>query len=72
MQNITFRDCVMPNSYKGLYLKSRPGGGTGEITDVLYERITINSPTQWAIWIGPQQAGYRYQEIFWEVTFIIN
>merc|ERR1711907_719663 len=27
--------------------------------DVLYTNITIVHPTQWAIWIGPQQAGYR-------------
>jgi polygalacturonase len=60
VRNITFRDCVMPNSYKGIYMKSRPGspGETGEITRVLYENIRIESPTQWAIWIGPQQASY--------------
>jgi len=60
VRNITFRNSVMPNSFKGLYLKSRPGnpGDTGEITDVLYENIEINNASQWAIWIGPQQASY--------------
>ena len=60
VRNITFRDCIRPNSFKGIYMKSRPGapGDTGEITNVLYENIRIDSPTQWAIWIGPQQAGY--------------
>ena len=54
VKNITFRDCVMPNTFKGLYMKSRPmgAGETGSITDVLYENIEIINPTQWAIWIG--------------------
>eukprot|EP00056_Hartaetosiga_gracilis_P006791 m.100842 g.100842 ORF g.100842 m.100842 type:complete len:448 (-) comp12559_c0_seq1:1399-2742(-) len=61
VRNITFRDSVMHNTFKGIYMKSRPSGtstSTGEITDVLYHNITIYNPTQWAIWIGPQQAGY--------------
>eukprot|EP00043_Microstomoeca_roanoka_P003609 m.44775 g.44775 ORF g.44775 m.44775 type:complete len:440 (+) comp12130_c0_seq1:309-1628(+) len=61
VRNITFRDCVMHNTFKGIYMKSRPEAepATGEITDVLYQNITIYNPTQWAIWIGPQQAGYQ-------------
>ena len=60
VRNITFRDSVMHNTFKGIYMKSRPGehGGTGEISDVLYQNITIYNPTQWAVWIGPQQASY--------------
>ena len=60
VRNVTFRDCYMKNTFKGLYLKSRPGqdAGTGEIRDVLYENIVIDNPTQWAVWIGPQQAVY--------------
>jgi polygalacturonase len=69
VRNITFRDSVMPNSFKGLYLKSRPESdpqATGEITDVLYENIVMNNPTQWAIWIGPQQASYAGAcNLFW-------
>jgi polygalacturonase len=42
VRDITFRNCTMKNSYKGLYLKSRPGKhGTGEISNILYENITI-------------------------------
>eukprot|EP00055_Hartaetosiga_balthica_P015670 m.94148 g.94148 ORF g.94148 m.94148 type:complete len:450 (-) comp8922_c0_seq6:2883-4232(-) len=62
VRNITFRDSVMHNTFKGIYMKSRPSGtntSTGEITDVLYHNITIYNPTQWAVWIGPQQAGYE-------------
>eukprot|EP01147_Barroeca_monosierra_P002756 gene2756-8133_t len=61
VRNITFRDSVMHNTFKGIYMKSRPEpeAYTGEITDVLYHNITIYKPTQWAIWIGPQQAAYE-------------
>ena len=59
VRNITFRDCKMENTFKGIYLKSRSGIGTGEISNILYENIEIDSPTQWAIWIGPQQAIYK-------------
>ncbi len=51
----------MYNTFKGIYLKSRPGndGETGEIRDILYENIQIYNASQWAIWIGPQQAGFK-------------
>merc|ERR1711871_678441 len=42
----------MHNSYKGIYMKFR---GSGSITDVTYENIVIDSPSQWPIWIGPAQ-----------------
>jgi len=53
VKNITFRDCHMHNTYKGIYMKFR--GGNGLIQDVLYENIVIDNPSQWAIWIGPAQ-----------------
>jgi polygalacturonase len=53
VRNITFRDCYMPNSYKGIYLKFRSDGGL--IEDVTFENIVIDSPSQWPIWIGPAQ-----------------
>jgi len=53
VRNITFRNCTMENTFKGLYIKSKPGNGTAEISDILYEDIVINNPSQWAIWIGP-------------------
>jgi hypothetical protein len=61
INNITFRHSIMPNSFKGLYLKARPSDphGTGQVSNILYENITINNPTQWAIWLGPQQAVYK-------------
>jgi polygalacturonase len=61
VRNITFRNCTMYNTFKGIYLKSRPGGNgdTAEISDVLYENIQIHNASQWSIWIGPQQAAFK-------------
>ena len=42
-------------------MKSAPGKGTGSITNILYENITMNHPTGVPIWIGPQQAIYHDQ-----------
>merc|ERR1711964_382779 len=60
VRNITFRNISMPGTGKGIYIKSNPscaadGSKTGEITDILYEDISIADPVWWAIWIGPQQ-----------------
>ena len=52
VENITFRDCYMHNTFKGVYMKFRDAGN---ITDVLYENILIENPNQWGIWIGPAQ-----------------
>ena len=51
-RNITFRNCYMHRTYKGIYLKFR---GNGLVADVLYENITMFEPEQWPIWIGPAQ-----------------
>ncbi|KRX05518.1 Pectin lyase fold/virulence factor [Pseudocohnilembus persalinus] len=59
VKNITFQNIYMDKTFKGIYMKSRPGEGTGEISDVLYKNITMFQPTQWPIWIGPQQASYE-------------
>eukprot|EP00331_Platyophrya_macrostoma_P008488 CAMPEP_0176430566 /NCGR_PEP_ID=MMETSP0127-20121128/14325_1 /TAXON_ID=938130 /ORGANISM="Platyophrya macrostoma, Strain WH" /LENGTH=371 /DNA_ID=CAMNT_0017812471 /DNA_START=209 /DNA_END=1324 /DNA_ORIENTATION=- len=58
--NITFRDCVLPRTFKGIYLKTRwydgpPIGDEASITDILFENITMYSPQQFGIWIGPAQ-----------------
>ena len=74
VRNITFRDIVMPRTWKGIYVKARPtdceddaNPGTflpapcGSISDVLYQNITMEQPMgegSWAVWIGPQQAIY--------------
>ena len=40
--------------------KSNPNPKAGRVSDVLFEDITIEGATQWAIWIGPaQQARLR-------------
>ena len=64
VRNITFRDCYLRHSVKGLYLKFRRGdnhtGRAGLIRDVTYEDIVLDAPSQWPIWLGPaQQADAR-------------
>ena len=59
VQNITFRDSFLYNTFKGIYMKFRlPGSGEpsgGLIQNVRYENIVMESPSQWPIWIGPAQ-----------------
>lgn len=57
VRNITFRNSVMHNTFKGVYVKSRPTspGNTATIEDIVYENITMYNPEQWAVWIGPAQ-----------------
>jgi hypothetical protein len=43
----------MHHTEKGIYLKFRGDGGT--IKDITYENIEMDSPEQYAIWIGPAQ-----------------
>jgi len=52
VRNITFRDCHMKETHKGIYMKFR---SNGHISDILYENIYMERPIQWAIWIGPAQ-----------------
>ena len=57
VNNITFRDCYMHHTWKGIYLKFRGGDVTtgGRISNVLYENIYMESPSQFAVWLGPAQ-----------------
>jgi len=57
VNNITFRDSYMYHTWKGIYMKFRGGNETegGRISNVLYENIWMEAPTQFAIWIGPAQ-----------------
>ena len=57
VNNITFRDCYMHHTWKGIYMKFRGGDSSkgGHISNVLYENIYIEEPEQFAIWIGPAQ-----------------
>ena len=50
VNNVTFRNAYMHNTFKGIYLKFN---SEGSITNILYENITIDSPNNWPIWIGP-------------------
>lgn len=60
VNNITFRNSYMYNTFKGIYIKSRPGkiNESAMVTNIVYDNITILNPSQWGIWIGPQQAIY--------------
>eukprot|EP00977_Amphora_coffeiformis_P019528 scaffold7349_cov173-Amphora_coffeaeformis.AAC.9 len=60
VQNITFRDSFLYRTYKGIYTKFRLPQeeidvGPGLISDIVYKNITMESPLQWPIWIGPAQ-----------------
>uniref|UniRef100_A0A7S3C172 Pectate lyase superfamily protein domain-containing protein n=1 Tax=Haptolina ericina TaxID=156174 RepID=A0A7S3C172_9EUKA len=59
VRNITFRDCYLRDTVKGIYLKFRMGrnstGKVGLVRGITYERIRIDRPAQWPIWIGPAQ-----------------
>jgi len=57
VNNITFRDCYMHNTWKGIYTKFRGGNEEkgGRISNVLYENIYMEGTEQFAIWIGPAQ-----------------
>ena len=64
VNNISFKNCFMNNTVKGIYIKFNgaanfePGGS---ISNILYENITIINPSQYGIWIGPaQQADSRF------------
>jgi len=55
VNNITFRDAYMHNTFKGIYMKFADTNDPGSISNVTYENIVIDNPEQWAIWIGPAQ-----------------
>ena len=67
VHNITFRNSYLYKPVKGIYLKTakrvdffRDRNRTALIENVLYQNITMVSPMQWPIWIGPaQQADNR-------------
>ena len=61
IRNVTFRHAYMHHTYKGIYMKSgnrahpNPPGYSAEITNILYDNITMDAPEQVPIWIGPAQ-----------------
>jgi len=73
VNNITFRDSVMPHTFKGIYMKTRwsdkgPVGLNASITNILYENITMDSPEQYAIWIGPAQQTGQPCSLLWPIV----
>ncbi|KAL1524215.1 hypothetical protein AB1Y20_019123 [Prymnesium parvum] len=58
IRNVTFRRVKMHHTFKGIYMKSQYNDdpkATAEITNILYDRVEMDSPTQVPIWIGPAQ-----------------
>ena len=56
---MTFRYATMHHTFKGIYLKVdnhvTDPNASAEITNILYENITMEEPEQVPIWIGPAQ-----------------
>ena len=61
VRNVTFQNHTFYHPYKAIYVKNNPDRGLvgpgegGEISNILYENITVYTPIWWAIYIGPQQ-----------------
>ena len=73
VHNITFRDSVLPNTVKGIYMKTRwrddgPVGKNASITDITYENLVMDNPQQFAIWIGPAQQTGQPCSLLWPIT----
>ncbi|RYH29912.1 hypothetical protein EON65_06860 [archaeon] len=73
VQNITFRDSVMPRTFKGIYMKTRwydeaPAGDSASISNILYQNITMDRPQQFAIWIGPAQQTGQPCSLLWPIV----
>ena len=70
VRNITFRDSVLPRTFKGIYMKTRwndsaPVGDIASISDILYQNITMYRPQQYPIWIGPAQQTGQPCDLLW-------
>ena len=62
IRNVSWRNVSMPNTGKGIYVKTNKGcttkdgtPKTGSITNVRYENVHISNAKWIPIWIGPQQ-----------------
>jgi hypothetical protein len=73
VNNITFRDSIMPSTVKGIYMKTRwsdlpPAGiDVASISNVLFENILIDKPQQFGIWIGPAQQTGQPCSLLWPI-----
>ena len=61
IRNVTFKDINFYHPFKAIYVKTNSGdtssmlpGSGGEITNIVYENIEINTPVWFGIYIGPQ------------------
>ena len=58
VRNVTFRHARMHHTFKGIYMKSGSSSdpsASAEITNILYEDVFMDAPSQVPIWIGPAQ-----------------
>ena len=56
VRNITFENISFDKPIKGIYIKTNPGdSGDGEIDNIVYRNITMDTALWYPIWIGPQQ-----------------
>eukprot|EP00931_Biecheleriopsis_adriatica_P088848 TRINITY_DN63087_c0_g1_i1.p1 TRINITY_DN63087_c0_g1~~TRINITY_DN63087_c0_g1_i1.p1 ORF type:complete len:477 (-),score=57.00 TRINITY_DN63087_c0_g1_i1:104-1534(-) len=75
VRNVTFRRALMHHTFKGIYIKSQnteDAAASGEISNILYEDVIMEAPTQVPIWIGPAQEedSYKACSLAWpEVPF---
>eukprot|EP00466_Bigelowiella_natans_P001207 jgi/Bigna1/40411/e_gw1.43.19.1 len=46
VRNITFRDCYLHHTFKGIYMKFRDGEKPGFVEDITYENIVMDEPEQ--------------------------
>ena len=53
IKDVIFRNIEFEAPFKAIYVKTNPGHGSGEITNILYENIKIRMPIWWTIYIGP-------------------
>jgi len=77
IRNVTFRKARMFHTFKGIYMKSQNSPepkASGEISNILYEDIYMERPTQVAIWIGPAQEADSYKacSLLWPVVPFVS
>jgi len=54
INGVTFKNISFSYPFKAIYIKTNPGTGSGEVSNILYENIVVDTPIWWGIYIGPQ------------------
>jgi polygalacturonase len=54
IKGVTFKNINFSYPLKAIYIKTNPGTGSGEVSNILYENIVMDTPIWWGIYIGPQ------------------